>query len=226
MYRNARRVLVALLMLTGYLSVASPASAGVAQAYVKVTKPYVSNWVFRSTPLAACMLVEVAGAVTGTRRYAYYASDGGWDPRFSVWSGVKMVNPRVTMKTGAITSAGCDFTRPVRFSQAELRQEWYEGGCRMSAGISVGFPWTVSASPTYTCGNYSVAKRTTMYATGPSFEQNNTGAPVYYRGEKLAGAGDAIPFRANVRVTGYRTVGGVARSDTFVTSRGVAFLKR
>lgn len=213
-------------MLLGTLSFATPAQAGVAQSTVTETKPYVRNWVFRSTPLAACMMVEVAGSITGTRRYAYYASDGGWDPNYYLWSNVKLANPRVTMKTGTRTSTGCDFTRPVSFTRADLRQEWYEGGCRMSVGISTGFPWSISASPTYSCGTYNVGRRATSYFTATSrYEQYNSGYPVYFKGEKLARATDAIPFRGNVRVTGYRTVGGVARSDTFATSGAVAYLK-
>lgn len=227
MSRNVLRVLVALLALLGSLVIASPASAGVPQANVTVSKPYAKNWVFRSTPLAACMMVDIGGTLTGTRRYAYIAGDGLWDPNYFVWSNVKMTNPKVTMKTGTITSTGCDFTRPVNFTKADLRQQWYEGACKMSVGISAGFPWSISASPTYSCGTYNVASRSTSYPTITSrFEQYNSGSPVYYRGEKLAGAADAIPFRGNVRVTGYRTVGGFARSDTFSTSGAVAFLSR
>lgn len=226
MHRILGRVLVALLVLTGSLAFAGPASAGVAQSYVNVSKPYVKNWVFRSTPLAACMFVEVGGSVTGTRRYAYHSSDGLWDPNHYVWSNVKMANPRVTMKTGTITSTGCDFTRPVAFTGATLRQDWYDGGCRMSVGISAGFPWSISASPTVSCGTYNVGRRSVGYGAASSFAQHNSGYPVYFNGEKLAAATDAIPFRGNVLVTGKRTVGGVAKSDTFSTSGAVAFLSR
>ena len=214
-------------MLAGSLSFASPASAGVPQAYVTVSKPYFKNWVFRSAPLSACMLVQVSGSVTGTRRYAYYSGSGGWDPNYYVWSRVKMANPRITMTTGTITSIGCDFTRPVAFRHASLRQDWFERGCKMRVGISAGFPWAVQATPTYSCGTYNVATRATDYNSAASrYEQYNSGSPVYYRGEKLALATDAIPFGANVRVTGYRTVGGSARSDTFSSSKAVAYLKR
>lgn len=226
MSRNVRRVLVTLLTLLATSGVVSPADAGVPQSSVTVSKNYVKNWVFRSTPLSACMFVEVAGSVTGTHRYAYYASDGGWDPNHYVWSGMKMANPRVTMKTGAITSTGCDFTRPVAFTGATLRQDWYDGGCRLSVGISAGFPWSVSASPTYSCGTYNVGRRSTSYGAASSYAQYNSGNPVYYKGEKLAGAADSLPFRGNVLVTGKRTVGGVAKSDTFTTSGAVAFLSR
>lgn len=214
-------------MLAGSLSFASPASAGVPQAYVTVSKPYVKNWVFRSAPLSACMFVQVAGSVTGTRRYAYYSGSGGWDPNYYVWSRVKMTSPSLTMKTGTITSAGCDFTRPVTFSQASLRQQWFERGCKMSVAVSAGFPWAIQATPTYSCGTYNVASRQTDYNAATSrYEQYNSGSPVYYRGEKLAAATDAIPFGANVRVTGYRTIGGVSRSDTFASSSTAAYLRR
>ena len=226
MTRLVRHVFVVLLTALATLVVVAPAEAGVPQSSVAVTKNYVKNWVFRSTPLSACMFVEIAGSITGTHRYAYYASDGGWDPNHYVWSGIKMANPRVTMKTGSLTSTGCDFSRPVTFSKATLRQDWYDGGCKLSVGISAGFPWSVSASPTYSCGTYNVGRRATSYGAASSFAQYNSGYPVYYNGEKLAGAADALPFRGNVLVTGYRTVGGVARSDSFSTNSAVAFLSR
>ena len=211
--------------LTGVLLSGQPAIAGVPQAYVNVSKPYVSNWVFRSTRISACMFVEVTGNVTATHRYAYYSSSGGFNPNYYVWYNVKMNNPAITMKTGSLTSIGCDFTRPVSFSSASLNQAWYEGGCALGVSIGAGFPWSVFATPTYSCGNHQVGGNRTSYGTSTSFKQYNTGNPVLYTGEKLAGASDALPFRANINVTGYRSVGGSAVSDTFATNGAVAYLK-
>lgn len=230
MRKVARRVGLSVLALVAAIApmviAASPAQA-VTQRSVTVSKPYLQNWVFRSTDLKACMFVEISGSIVGTNRYAYYNSSGnGWDTRYYLWSNVRLANPKVTVKQWPMTSTGCDSTKSVTFTQMRIRQQWYESSCDLGVSIAVGAPWSISATPTYTCGTSEVADRdTTDPSNLTSYVQANSGYPVNFTGEILALATDALPFRANVTVTGYRTVNGVGVNDVFFTNRAVAYLK-
>lgn len=220
------RIVTTLAVLTGgSVGLAQPAHAGVAQSTVTVTRPYVSNTSFRSAPLHACMFVSLSGKLVATRRYAYYAADGGWDPNWYLWYGLKMQNPTVKMYTGTISGAGCDYTRPLAFSHATLLQQWYEASCHLGAQIGAGVPWSIQVTPTYTCGNHRVASRRTGYDRATSYAQYNSGYPASFSGQTLARKGDAFAVRGNVTVTGYRTISGTATSDTFSSRRVIAYMR-
>ena len=226
MSKLVRMTMTLLLFAGASVGLADPAAAGVPQYTPTVTKPYVTNWVVRSTALHACMFIGVSGNLVAKRRYAYYAAGGGgWDPNYYVWSHLRLANPVVSMQTGSLAGAGCDFTRRVALSTATLVQQWYEGSCRLSAQVSAGAPWSVQVTPTYSCRTHRVASRSTTYGTAASFAQYNSGYPASFSGEILARRGDAIPVRGNVTVTGYRTIRGVATSDTFATKSAIAYMR-
>jgi hypothetical protein len=229
MKRVATVVSLFVLLLAATVIGSGPAEAGTSpkQKYVTVTRPYTQNWVFRSTSLRACVFVEVKGWVRGTHRYAYHSAGGtGWDTRYYYWYNTRLVQPSIRAVGWPISGAGCNSTRRVAFKKITLAQSWYEGTCHLSVGLSAGVPWSIQATPTYTCGKRDAARRTTSaeYPGAAGYRQANGGAPVLFKGSYLSAAADRHPFRANLRVTAYRRIGKGTVSDTLVTKRAVGFL--
>lgn len=223
-------VLAVAPLLLAAVSVASepPAQAGSQSLYQpkNVTVPYDDNWTFISKPLKACMFVDVAGTLKAHHRNAYSAGPTTPDPKVFLWSNLRMEKPKLTMQTGSLahtlTGLSCNLTKPIKFEQATLEQQWYEGSCSLTATITAGVPWSISVSPTRTCGNHKVADRATTYQSAAKYAQHNSGYPVHYSGTLLAQHNDVIPVRGNVTVTGYRKIHGTQVSDTFHTQGALA----
>ena len=55
--------------------------------------------------------------------------------------------------------------------KASLAQGFYQSGCKLSVRVGVGFPWSVSASPSYSCGKNRVGHRSST--EGPAKKKLN-----------------------------------------------------
>ena len=113
------------LALTGVVVTAAPAQAATKHT---VTRPYLHNWVFRSTSLNRCVFIEVRGNMVGTWEYMY--GDSSDDKDSLVWSGMKLQNPTITATGWPITKKGCDSTKRWKM-KANLSQGWYQYGCKL-----------------------------------------------------------------------------------------------
>ena len=141
-----------------------------------ITRPYLRNWVFRSTKLHRCVFIEVQGSMVGTWEYLY--GDSSSDHDSLNWTKMRLKNPSISARGWPIKGAGCDSTKRWRM-KADLAQGWYQSGCDLSVSVGVGFPWSVSATPSYKCGKNRVGHRNST--EGPSrktVNQFNTGYPI------------------------------------------------
>jgi hypothetical protein len=227
---RAALVSAAALLLSGLATgTGSVAGANPASLYQpkNVSVPYDQNWVFISKPLKTCMFIDIHGTLKAHHRNAYSAGSVP-DPKWFLWSKLRMEKPLMTMRTGTIVHAdgttGCDLSRPIKLEHATLEQQWYEGGCHLGIAIAAGAPWSISVAPTYSCKTTKVADRAQPYDSGTKFAQHNTGYPVHYSGTVLAEHDDVLPVRGNLSVTGFRKVHGTQVSDTFHTGRALAFM--
>jgi predicted outer membrane repeat protein len=200
MTHSTRRLVRAIALATTVLSIlvggtithSTPAQAATNHS---VSRPFVENWVFRSTKLNRCVFVEVSGTLSGSWRYAY--TDGSTDTL--AWSSITIKNPTVTATGWPISGAGCDSTKRWKMT-ANIEQGWYQSKCDLDVSVSVGLPWSISATPTYSCPTKKVAH----YASteGPSsstLKQFNSGSIKF--ANKLASVkGGGIAFKGTVSV--------------------------
>jgi hypothetical protein len=200
--------LLALLGMTSAPSSGAPAPEGMAGATTgkpapreaKTTKvqKYVHNWVFRSTKLHRCAFVEATGKIVGKWEYAY--GSGEQDKDTLSWTGIRLRDPAVTVKAWPILGAGCDSTQRLR-AKADISQGWFQSGCDLDVSVSVGFPWSVSATPELDCGDNRVGHRTST--EGPSrrtLAQYNTGAPLHFEGTLASVRAGGIGFSGVISV--------------------------
>lgn len=145
-----------------------------------ISRPYVKNWVFRSTKLKRCVFIEVSGSMVGTWQYLYGDHSTNTNRDLLNWTAMRLRNPSIEATGWPIRGAGCDSTKrwPMK---ANLTQGWYQSTCKLSVSVGVGFPWSVSASPTYKCGSGRVGHRgSTEGPARKTLSQFNTGYPIRY----------------------------------------------
>jgi hypothetical protein len=198
------------LVLVSVLALLVPMGASVAQApdvsrepaaraqWHQVKRPYVHNWVFRSTKLKRCVFFEVKGSIAGKWRYAYGPDTPDHDTLD--WADIRLVNPSVHATGWPIGGAGCNSTKRWKM-KATLSQGWFQTSCDLDVSVSVGFPWSVSASPAYSCGSGRVGHRTST--EGPStkkLSQFNSGAPIRFSRSLASVKYGGIGFRGVVSV--------------------------
>jgi hypothetical protein len=208
--------------LVAVLGLAPAADAGVPQKTVTVSKPYTRNWVFRSTKLHKCAFIQVSGRITGTHRYAYYAGDGssGWNTSTLNWSNIHLDNPTVSVQGWPISGAGCDSTKRWAL-KADISQGWQQSKCSLTVSVGAGFPWSVSASPSYTCGKSRVGHFSSTEGFAKTVHQYNSGTPLHFSG-MLAPTKSSIPFTEDLIVR----VHTKSASDLFAVHVPVAYLSR
>ena len=198
---------LALLMPTGAVYAQSTDAPHTASAsrdaakraqWHKVKKPYVHNWVFRSKKLKRCVFFEAAGNIVGKWRYAYGPDSPDKDTL--EWENIRLTNPSVKATGWPIRGKGCDSTKRWKM-KADLSQGWFQSGCDLDVSVSVGFPWSVSATPEYNCETGRVGHRTST--EGPSrktLAQYNSGAPIKFAGALAGVRYGGIGFRGVVSV--------------------------
>src|SRR4051812_20717034 len=59
-----------------------------------ITRPYVRNWVFRSTKLHRCVFIEAQGSMVGTWEYLY--GDSSSDHDSLNWTKMRLKNPSIS----------------------------------------------------------------------------------------------------------------------------------
>jgi hypothetical protein len=197
--------LAAALIFAGASTQAGSFSMTVAPAAAakkhKITRPYLKNWVFRSTKLKRCVFIEVSGSMVGTWEYLYGDSNSDKDSLY--FTKMKLKNPAVHATGWPIRGAGCDSTKRWKM-KASLAQGWYQSGCDLKVGVSVGFPWSVSASPSYSCGQNRVGHRTST--EGPSkktLNQFNSGFPIKFSNTPASARAGGVGFTGVVTVRAY-----------------------
>jgi hypothetical protein len=197
-----RKLAVALGLAAALMAAAmpvAPASAKPAKKH-KVSRPYTKNWVFRSTKLKRCVFIEVRGEMTGSWSYLYGDSELNSDHDSLEWSNMRLKDPSISATGWPILGAGCDSTKRWKM-QADLSQGWYQSGCDLDVSVSVGFPWSVSASPSYSCGDNKVGHRTST--EGPSrktLNQFNTGYPISFESVAASVRGGGVGFKGVITV--------------------------
>ncbi len=207
--RTATMCLLALLLslivaLTdGTVAVGSEASETAAArgdnpTRTKVAK-YRKNWVFRSGRLDRCAFIEVTATMVGRWRWAYRNPDGSWNHNTKNWLGFELKNPAVHVTGWPTLGAGCNSTERWRI-KADISQGWYQSGCDIDVDVSVGFPWSVEANPSYSCRTDRLGHTTST--EGPSsktLHQWNTGVPLRFDGV-LADRQGGVGFSGDVIV--------------------------
>jgi hypothetical protein len=177
----------------------APAAAKPAKKH-KVSRPYTKNWVFRSTKLNRCVFIEVSGEMTGTWQYLYGDSELNSDHDSLNWTNMRLKNPTVSATGWPILGAGCDSTKHWKM-KADLSQGWYQSGCDLSVSVSVGFPWSVSATPSYACGDNKVGHRTsTEGPAAKTLNQFNTGFPISFESTPASVRAGGVGFTGVVTV--------------------------
>ncbi|GAA4714855.1 hypothetical protein [Nocardioides conyzicola] len=164
----------------------------------KVKRHYVTNFVFRSKKLKRCVFVEAEGNIVGQWRYAYGPDSPDKDTL--EWKNIRLTNPSVKATGWPIRGKGCDSTKRWNM-KADLSQGWFQSGCDLDVSVSVGFPWSVSATPEYSCDSGRVGHRTST--EGPSkktLAQYNSGAPIHFEGTLAGVRTGGIGFRGVVSV--------------------------
>ena len=185
------------LGLAAALALAGVAPAVAAKKHT-ITRPYLKNWVFRSTKLNRCVFIEVQGSMVGTWEYLY--GDSSTDHDSLYWTKMRLKNPSISATGWPISGAGCDSTKRWKM-KADLSQGWYQAGCDLSVSVGVGFPWSVSASPTYKCGKNRVGHRTST--EGPSkktLNQFNTGFPIRFSNTPASVRAGGVGFSGVITV--------------------------
>ena len=169
--------LAAALSIAGVSVAVAPAAAATKH---NISRPYVHNWVFRSTELNRCVFISVEGSIVGTWEYLY--GDDSDDRDSLWWTKMSLKNPTVSATGWPILGAGCDSTKRWKM-EADLEQGWHQNGCdlKVTANLEVGVPWSVSASPKFTCEKDKVGHRKST--EGPSkaeLNQFNSGHPLKF----------------------------------------------
>jgi hypothetical protein len=198
---------------------AGASSLAAARPWVTVSSKYARDWVFISAPLNVCIHVTVDGTATAQRQYAYTVG-GKW----YTWRRARLTNPTIKSEAWPRQGAGCNSTKTVKLSKWSIRQDWYESHCDLHVGISAGYPWGITASPTRSCKTTNVGRRTTSAGAGDGIEQYNSGTPVRFSGMTLSK--NTIWLAGNVRVTAYRKVGQKTRSDSFAANNNLAAIHK
>lgn len=179
---------------------AAPAAArGDNPTRTKVVK-YRRNWTFRSTKLGRCAFVELTARVEGRWRWAYRNPDGRtWNKDTRNWLGFSLKNPTVHVTGWPTLGAGCDSTKRWK-AKAEITQGWYTPSCSLDADVSVGYPWSVSVTPQFECGEKKQGHTTST--EGPSrktLHQYNSGVPLTFEGT-LAPTDSGVGFKSRLIV--------------------------
>ena len=160
---------------------------------------------FRSTSLNRCVFVEAEGSMVGNWEYLYGDSSTNTDHDSLWWTGMRLKNPSISATGWPITSTGCDSTK--RWSmKADLAQGWYQTGCDLKVSVGVGFPWSVSASPTYSCGQNKVGHRSST--EGPStstLNQFNSGYPISFANAAASARAGGVGFTGVITVRAHTT---------------------
>lgn len=181
---------------------AAPAAAATKHA---VSRPYYTNWVFRSTKLNRCVFIEVQGSMVGSWEYLYGDSSTNTDHDSLYWTGIKLKNPSISATGWPVSGAGCDSTK--RWSmKADLEQGWFQSSCALSVKVAVGFPWSVSASPNYSCGSSRVGHRSST--EGPStstLNQFNSGYPISFANVSASARAGGVGFKGAITVRAHTT---------------------
>ncbi len=187
-----RFVLLLVVLATALAAVPAPPGAAAKEKH-KVSRPYVKNWVFRSKKLNRCVFFEVSGRMVGTWRYAYGEDSSDHDTL--EWLNIRLKNPTVKATGWPILGAGCDSTKRWKM-RADLSQGFYQAGCDLDVSVSVGFPWSVSASPSYACGDHRVGHRTSSEGPARStLTQYNSGFPIRFAGTLASVRAGGIGFQ-------------------------------
>jgi hypothetical protein len=194
--------LAAVLTIAGASMAVAPAAAATKHA---VTRSYYTNWVYRSTKINRCVFIEVEGSMVGNWEYLYGDSSTNTDHDSLLWTGIKLKNPSISATGWPISGAGCDSTK--RWSmKADLEQGWYQTGCDLSVKVAVGFPWSVSASPSYSCGSNRVGHRSST--EGPStstLSQFNSGYPISFANVPASVRAGGVGFAGVITVRAHTT---------------------
>jgi len=173
----------------------APAAAAKKHA---ITRPYLKNWVFRSTKLHRCVFIEVQGSMVGTWEYLYGDSSSDHDSLY--WTKMRLKNPSMSATGWPISGAGCNSTKQWKM-KADLSQGWFQSGCDLSVSVAVGFPWSVSASPKYSCGKNRVGHRGST--EGPSkktLHQFNSGYPIKFSNTPASVRAGGVGFTGVITV--------------------------
>jgi hypothetical protein len=204
---NFRRIgvvlgLAATLTIAAASMAVAPAAAATKHA---VTRPYYTNWVYRSTKINRCVFIEVEGSIVANWEYLYGDSSTNTDHDSLRWTGIKLKNPSISATGWPISGAGCDSTK--RWSmKADLEQGWYQTGCDLSVKVAVGFPWSISAAPNYSCGSDRVGHRSST--EGPStstLTQYNSGYPISFANVSASTRAGGVGFAGTVTVRAHTT---------------------
>ena len=190
------------VLATGIIVNPAPAQAATKHA---ISRPYVHNWVFRSTSLNRCVFIEVQGTMVGSWEYLY--GDYSTDKDSLRWTGMKLQNPSISATGWPISGAGCDSTRHWNM-KAKLSQGWYQQQCRLTVtpSASIAAPWSVSAgiSPSYACGaNKQGHRSTTEGFSTNTLHQYNSGYPISFANDSASVAAGGIGFTGSITVTAH-----------------------
>ena len=194
--------------LAAALAGAGASTPAAAATKHNINRPYVHNWVFRSTDLNRCVFISVEGSMVGTWEYLYGDSSDDHDSLW--WTKMRLKNPTISATGWPISGAGCDSTKRWNM-KVDLEQGWHQNGCDLSVdlGVGVAVPWSVSASPKYSCGDNRVGHRSST--EGPSKGEHNQ----FNSGHPLKFSNTAASVRAGgVAFTGVITVRAHTRSSS------------
>lgn len=84
-----------------------------------ITRPYLRNWVFRSTKLNRCVFIEIQGSMVGTWEYLY--GDSSSDHDSLNWTKMRLKSPSISATGWPISGAGCNSTKRWKM-KADLAQ--------------------------------------------------------------------------------------------------------
>ena len=175
----------------------SVASAAAAKKH-NISRPYVHNWVFRSTKLKRCVFIEVQGSMVGTWEYLYGDSSSDKDSLY--FTKMRLKNPSISATGWPIRGAGCDSTKRWKM-KADLEQGWFQSGCDLKVSVGVGYPWSVSATPSYTCGKSRVGHRkSTEGPAKKTLNQFNSGFPIKFSNTPASVRAGGVGFRGVITV--------------------------
>jgi hypothetical protein len=181
------------LLTVGLISV--PANAETAQrAGETFTKNYTLVKEFKSKPLKRCVRVTLWGSITFTRTQSSEFLE-------LIYKNIKLNNP--TVRVSALAKCGSKKTSTL--TKVKIVQRWYESTCKAEVKVSAGYPWAISAEPTFECGRHRVGSRGSTYTgTHKTFTQYNSGRPLTFTGTLHAGKtvrNPPVPLCLSVRPT-------------------------
>jgi hypothetical protein len=134
-------------------------------------------------------------------------------------SAILFTNVVVHSPTLAVSSrTSCARTAGSITRKATVAQGFYADDCSSNSGLSLSFPWGLSAAPTFHCDTVKIGLNTSPYGSNTTWVQYNSGAPVSWS-SKIFGAysGNPVPpwpcLSMYIGVTIYQ---GTSGSDTAV----------